>query len=68
MPRHIVLQYAESHPDEVLEAIEDRTDALVRDLEARERSASRAFREEAPPSAHSAERPPESYAGGDVPF
>jgi len=52
------LEYAESHPEEVLEAIEDRTDVLVRELEAREREAARTFRE----------APPESHAGGDVPF
>ena len=42
----------------VEQALEDRTDALVRELEAREREAARAFRE----------APPESHAGGDVPF
>ena len=58
MPRHRILEYAESHPEEVLEAIEDRTDVLVRELETREREAARTFRE----------APPESHAGGDVPF
>jgi hypothetical protein len=68
VPGHRILEYAESHPEEVLEAIEDRTDALVRGLEARERDASRSFREAAPPSASLPEGPPESYAGSDVPF
>jgi hypothetical protein len=62
------LEYAESHPEEVLQALDDRTDALVRELEARERDASRAFREAASPSPNFAESTPESYAGGDVPF
>lgn len=39
MPGHRILQYAEEHPHEVLEVIEDRTDAVVRELEARERAA-----------------------------
>jgi hypothetical protein len=34
-----MLKYAEEHPDEVLLAIEDKTDALVRELEQREREA-----------------------------
>lgn len=34
------LKYAEEHPNEYLEAIEDRTDALVRELEARWAAAS----------------------------
>lgn len=38
------LEYAEEHPGEVLEALEDKTDALVRDLEKREREAVRAVR------------------------
>ncbi|HEY3819943.1 MAG TPA: hypothetical protein VGL81_22415 [Polyangiaceae bacterium] len=41
MPRHIVLQYAEEHPDEVLVAIDDKTDALIRELERKEREAAR---------------------------
>jgi hypothetical protein len=35
------LQYAHDHPDEVLAAIDDRTDDVVRELEARERTARR---------------------------
>jgi hypothetical protein len=61
------LEYAESHPEEVLEALDDRTDALVRELEARERDASRAPPKAAPSSANLAHSPPESFAG-DVPF
>ena len=62
------LEYAESHPDEVLEAIEDRTDALVRELEARELEASQAFRGALPPAGNLAENASESHSGGDVPF
>jgi hypothetical protein len=58
------LEYAESHPDEVLEAIEDRTDALVRELEMRERDAARSLRERPLPP----ENRPEWPADGDVPF
>ena len=68
MPGHRILEYAESHPEEVLEALEDRTDALVRELEARERDAARAFRDAGPSSVQFAESAPESYAGGGVPF
>jgi hypothetical protein len=35
--------YAENHPDEVLVAMEDRTDTLVRELEAKERAAREAL-------------------------
>lgn len=38
------LQYAEEHPDEVLVAIDDKTDALIRELEQQEREARRALR------------------------
>ena len=60
------LEYAESHPEEVLDALEDRTNAPVREpnLEARARDASRAFRE----AANLRESPPESFAGGGVRF
>jgi hypothetical protein len=37
------LHYAEEHPEEVLVSIEDRADALVRELEAKEREARRAL-------------------------
>lgn len=42
------LHYAEEHPHEVLEVLEDKTDALVRELEARERKAARAHRTRSP--------------------
>jgi hypothetical protein len=35
------LQYAEKNPDELLSVIEDQTDALVRELEMRERNVAR---------------------------
>jgi hypothetical protein len=35
------LRYAEEHPDEVLGAIDDKTDAVIRDLERQEREAAR---------------------------
>jgi hypothetical protein len=57
------LQYAEEHPNEVLEVLEDKTDALVRELEARERSARRAMRSTRP-----AARPRAAAAAGGVPF
>jgi hypothetical protein len=38
------LAYAEEHPSEYLEAIEDKTEALIRDLERQEREASRRAR------------------------
>ena len=44
MPRHIVLQYAEEHPGEVLVAIDDKTDALIRELQEQERQARRDLR------------------------
>jgi hypothetical protein len=38
------LKYDEEHPSEVLEAIDDKTDALIRELERKEREAARALR------------------------
>ena len=38
------MKYAEEHPDEVLESLDDATDRLVRQLERREREAARAAR------------------------
>jgi len=38
------LRYAEEHPAEVLNVIDDKTDALIRDLERKEREAARALR------------------------
>ena len=48
MPRHIILHYAEEHPDEVLAVIEDKTEAIVRELERQEREASRALKRRVP--------------------
>ncbi len=42
------LHYAEEHPAEVLTAIEDRTEAVIAELEAREREAERALRRPIP--------------------
>jgi hypothetical protein len=61
------LEYAEANPGSVLEAIEDRSDALVRELEERERAASRAFRETPFSPEAFADRAPESRADS-VPF
>jgi len=48
VPRHIVLHYAEENPDEVLAAVDDKTDALVRELEAQHREARRSLRRPPP--------------------
>lgn len=50
MPRHIVLQWVESHPSELLEVLEDKTETLVQKLEERERDAQRALREPVEPA------------------
>jgi hypothetical protein len=42
------LHYAEEHPEEVLTVIEDKTEAIVRELERQEREASRALRRRVP--------------------
>jgi hypothetical protein len=42
------LQYAHDHPNEVLEVLEDRTEDLIRELEARERATARAMRRKRP--------------------
>ena len=44
MPRHIILKYSEEHPDEVLAVIEDKTEALIRELEQQHRDTTRAVR------------------------
>lgn len=59
------LHYAEEHPDEVLEGIEDKTEALVRELEARERAHVRAMRR--PPS-KARVRELAAAVGGEAPF
>jgi hypothetical protein len=59
----VFLQYAEEHPGEVLAAIDDKTDAVIRELEQRERETSRAMRRGPPrPSRYS----PQQLA--EVPF
>jgi hypothetical protein len=57
------LKYAEEHPHEVLVAIDDKTDALIRELEQQERQAARALRLGPP---RSPRYPPEQLA--EVPF
>jgi hypothetical protein len=44
------LHYAHEHPSEVLEVLEDRTENLIRELEAKERAAARALRRKRPPA------------------
>lgn len=44
VPHRGVLEVREEHPDEVLVALDDKTDALIRELEQREREAARALR------------------------
>jgi hypothetical protein len=41
-------QYVEEHPDEVLASIDDKTDALIAELEAKERAAATAYRKSVP--------------------
>jgi hypothetical protein len=48
VPGHRILQYAEEHPGEVLVAIDDKTDALIRELEQQERAAHRSLRRRPP--------------------
>jgi hypothetical protein len=57
------LKYAEEHPSEVLEAIDDKTDALIRELEQKEREAARALRRGPP---RTSRYTPEQLA--EVPF
>ncbi|MGA7124403.1 MAG: hypothetical protein WBY94_30150 [Polyangiaceae bacterium] len=42
------LHYAEENPDEVLAAVDDKTDALIRELEAQHREARRSLRRPPP--------------------
>jgi hypothetical protein len=46
------LHWVEEHPDSMLEALEDRTEQVVRDLERREREARRALKRPVPPEAY----------------
>jgi len=57
------LKYAEEPPSEVLTAIDDNTDALLRELEQKEREAARPLRRGPPRPPHYA---PEQRA--EVPF
>lgn len=59
------LKYAEEHPDEVLVAIDDKTDALIRELEQQEREARRSLRR-GPPRMTRPRYTPEQLA--EVPF
>jgi hypothetical protein len=59
------LKYAEEHPAELLEGIEARTDAMIRELEAKERAAARELRR-GPKKAHVRERM--RAVAGETPF
>jgi hypothetical protein len=63
------MKYAEEHPEDVLLILEDRTDALVRELEARERDAAAALRHHSALAEDPfAELGPQSQAADSVPF
>jgi hypothetical protein len=47
------LQYAHDHPEEVLAGIEDRTETLIAELEAKELAARKALRSKPPPGVYS---------------
>lgn len=68
MPGHRILHYAEEHPREILQVLEDKTDALVRDMEARERQAARALRKPVNSGVRQDDAPPSSYGDDLVPF
>jgi hypothetical protein len=51
------LEYAHNHPAEVLTALEDRTEEMIRELEARERQVRRELKRKAPREAY-ADVPP----------
>ena len=48
MPRHRIWKWVEEHPAELLTAIEDRTEEVIRELERREREAHRALKRPVP--------------------
>jgi len=48
VPGHRILQWVEEHPNELLAAIEDRTEEVIRDLERQERDARRALKRPIP--------------------
>jgi hypothetical protein len=52
VPRHIVLNWVEEHPSELVVALENRTGDLIRDLEQRERVARRALKRRVPREAY----------------
>jgi hypothetical protein len=56
------LQYAEENPDDVLAAVDDKTDALIRELEGQYREARRSLRRPPPRPRYT----PEQLA--EVPF
>jgi hypothetical protein len=60
------LHYAEEHPEEVLTSIEDRADALVRELEAKERVVRRAVSRHVPRPASATAPPPSREVSADV--
>ena len=62
MPGHRILHYAEENPDDVLAATDDKTDALIRELEGQYREARRSLRRPAPRPRYT----PEQLA--EVPF
>ncbi len=61
------LRYAEEHPEELLAGIEDRTEAMIREYQARERVVARGARR-GPKRAEVRARVVERMAAGDVPF
>lgn len=61
------LHYAEEHPAEVLDALEDKSDALVRELQAKEDEARRALKK-AVPKQRIKDRLAAAVGADDVPF
>jgi hypothetical protein len=62
------LHYAEEHEGEVLQSIEDKTDAMLRELEAQARKARRGIRKAPAPADENQEYRKRAAAGGAVPF
>ena len=62
MPGHRILEYAEEYPDEVLASVDDKTEALIRELEEQQRQARRDLRRGPPRARYT----PEQLA--EVPF
>ena len=61
------LHHLEENPDLVLQAMEDRSEQVIRDLERREREARHAYRAR-PPARHSYAEIPSSSVEAEVPF